>query len=110
MMGIRGDRAGIGRHGTSHRVISPTSGTATWRDRHPFGQHLTMETTRVDRFVWAVRLYPTRSAATAACQGGHVEVNGRGAKPSTPVRIGDRVEATVGGRARILEVARVIDK
>lgn len=69
-----------------------------------------METTRIDRFVWAVRLYPTRSAATAACQGGHIEVNGRGAKPATPVHVGDRVEATVGGRVRILEVVRVIDK
>lgn len=69
-----------------------------------------METTRVDRFVWAVRLYPTRSAATTACQGGHVDVNGRGAKPAAPVRVGDRIEATVGDRTRILEVVRVIDK
>jgi len=69
-----------------------------------------MEVTRIDRFVWAVRLYPTRSAATSACQGGHVDVNGRGAKPATPIRVGDRIEATVGGRTRILEVVRVIDK
>ena len=81
-----------------------------WPRTPPVGQHRRMETTRVDRFVWAVRLYPTRSAATAACQGGHVEVNGRGAKPATPIRVGDRIEATVGGRLRVLEVRTVIEK
>lgn len=69
-----------------------------------------MDETRVDRWVWAVRLYKSRSAATDACRGGHVKVNGRAAKPATPVRVGDRVEATVGHRRRVLEVAKVIDK
>jgi ribosome-associated heat shock protein Hsp15 len=68
-----------------------------------------MEATRVDRWIWAVRLYKTRSAATVACRGGHVKVNGTAAKPATPVRVGDRVAAHVDGRARILEVVRVID-
>lgn len=57
-----------------------------------------------------MRLYPTRSAATTACQGGHVRVNGRAAKPATPVSVGDRVTATVHGAERVLEVARLIDK
>ncbi|HEY8523543.1 MAG TPA: RNA-binding S4 domain-containing protein [Acidimicrobiales bacterium] len=69
-----------------------------------------VESTRVDRWLWAVRLYKTRGAATEACRGGHVRVNGSPAKPSAPVRVGDRVEATAGGRRRVLEVARVIDK
>lgn len=69
-----------------------------------------MDETRVDRWLWAVRVHKTRSAATDACRGGHVRVNGRPAKPATPVRVGDRVEATVGSRRRVLEVARVIDK
>lgn len=69
-----------------------------------------MDETRVDRWLWAVRVHKTRSAATDACRGGHVKVNGRAAKPATPVRVGDRVEATVGQRRRVLEVVRVIDK
>jgi len=68
-----------------------------------------VDETRVDRWVWAVRVYTTRSAASTACRGGHVRVNGRTAKPATPVRVGDRVEAKVGQRRRILEVTRVID-
>lgn len=69
-----------------------------------------MEATRVDRWLWAVRLCKNRSAATTACRGGHVRVNGAAAKPATPVRVGDRVEAVLHDRVRMLEVVRVIDK
>ena len=69
-----------------------------------------MEATRVDRWLWAVRVYKTRSAATDGCRGGHVRVNGTPAKPATPVRVGDRIEATVHDRLRSLEVVKVIDK
>jgi ribosome-associated heat shock protein Hsp15 len=68
-----------------------------------------LETARVDAWLWAVRLYKTRSAATAACRGGHVRVNSAAAKASTRVKVGDRVETFVE-RKRILEVAVVIDK
>jgi ribosome-associated heat shock protein Hsp15 len=69
-----------------------------------------MEETRVDRWLWAVRLYKTRSMATDACRGGHVRVNGASAKPATTVRVGDRVTAHAGGRERILEIVQIIDK
>jgi ribosome-associated heat shock protein Hsp15 len=69
-----------------------------------------VEVTRVDRWLWAVRVCKTRAAATTACRGGHVRVNGTPAKPATSVRVGDRVEATIHGQLRSLEVARVIDK
>ena len=69
-----------------------------------------LETTRVDRWVWAIRLYKTRADATDACRGGHVGVNGKSAKPATTVRIGDRVEARVHAVERIVEVTKVIDK
>ena len=69
-----------------------------------------MEVTRVDRWLWAVRVYKTRSLATEACRGGHVRVNGTSAKAATPVTVGDRVEAT-GPRGRlVLEVLEVIEK
>ena len=66
-------------------------------------------TVRVDVWLWAVRLYKTRSAATAGCRGGHVQVNRSPAKASTQVKVGDRVEAFVE-RERIVEVVAVIDK
>ncbi len=64
----------------------------------------------MDKWTWAVRLYKTRSAASDACNGGHVQVNGKPAKPATKVQVGDRVEARLDQRDRILEVVRVIDK
>ena len=64
---------------------------------------------RVDAWLWAVRLYKTRSAATAACRGGHVRVNRATAKASTSIKVGDRVEA-FAERERIVEVVTVIDK
>ena len=69
-----------------------------------------MDATRVDRWVWAIRLYKTRAEATDACKGGHVSVNGKSAKPATPVAVGSRVEAYAHERHRILEVTQVIDK
>jgi ribosome-associated heat shock protein Hsp15 len=69
-----------------------------------------MESTRLDRWLWAVRLTKTRPDAAAACRGGHVRVNGRPAKPSTTVSPGDEVRAVVGDRTRIVEVLRVIEK
>ena len=43
------------------------------------------------------------------CEGGHVLVNGSPAKPSTKVRAGDRVEALIADRKRIVEVMRPIE-
>jgi ribosome-associated heat shock protein Hsp15 len=57
-----------------------------------------------------VRLFKTRSQATAACRSGRVRINGQRAKPASPVRVGDRVEARAGDRERVLEVVTVIDK
>lgn len=65
---------------------------------------------RVDRWLWAVRIFKTRSESTEACRGGHVRVAGSAAKPATSVRVGDRVEANAHGRERVLEVVELIDK
>lgn len=69
-----------------------------------------MESSRVDRWLWAVRITKTRPDAAAACRGGHVRVNDRPAKPATTVCPGDTVSALVGDRTRIVEVLRVIQK
>lgn len=70
----------------------------------------TLGSVRVDRWLWAVRLYRTRSEATAACRGGHVRIDGTPAKASSPLKIGARVEAHVAQRDRIVEVTRLIEK
>jgi len=65
---------------------------------------------RLDVWVSSVRLFKTRSAASTACRGGHVSVNGHKAKPSTVVRVADRVVAVTPGGERILVVRRLIEK
>jgi ribosome-associated heat shock protein Hsp15 len=68
-----------------------------------------IDETRIDRWLCAVRLVKTRPLATRLCEGGHVLVNGLPAKPSTKVRAGDRVEAFIADRERVVEVVRPIE-
>lgn len=65
---------------------------------------------RVDVWVWSVRLFASRSAASTACKGGQVHVNGRRAKPSQAVHVGDRVEATTPGGVRVVVPTRLLTK
>jgi ribosome-associated heat shock protein Hsp15 len=57
-----------------------------------------------------VRITKTRADAAAACRGGHVRINGAAAKPSSPVKVGDHVEARINRRERIVDVTQVITK
>ena len=70
---------------------------------------LAADETRIDRWLCAVRLVKTRPLATRLCEAGHVSVNGSAAKPSTKVRAGDRVEALIADRRRVVEVMRPIE-
>ncbi len=69
-----------------------------------------VESARIDAWLWAVRVYKTRSLATAACRAGHVRLNGDRAKPAQTVRIGDEVRVRIEGFDRILEVSGIIVK
>ena len=70
---------------------------------------LAQDETRIDRWLCAVRLVKTRPLATRLCEGGHVLVNGSPAKPSTKIRAGDRVEARIAERERVVEVVTPIE-
>ncbi|EOM75313.1 RNA-binding S4 domain-containing protein [Rhodococcus rhodnii] len=68
------------------------------------------ESVRVDSWIWAVRLLKTRSAAAAACRGGHVRVGDTAAKPSTHVAPGDVVRVRTADTERLVTVTRTITK
>jgi ribosome-associated heat shock protein Hsp15 len=72
--------------------------------------HRRVDSTRVDRWLWAVRLTKTRPDAAAACRAGHVRVNDRPAKPATTVAPGDEIRARIHDTTRIVEVVRVIQR
>jgi ribosome-associated heat shock protein Hsp15 len=66
--------------------------------------------TRVDAWLWSIRVCSTRSEATAACRGGHVKINGNRAKAAQPLKVGDRVTCYLHERHRDLEVVRLLSK
>lgn len=51
---------------------------------------------RIDKWLWAARLFKTRGAALAAIKGGKVHLGGERIKPSRAVKPGDRLEITIG--------------
>ncbi|RFA21346.1 RNA-binding protein S4 [Subtercola boreus] len=69
-----------------------------------------MVSARVDSWAWAVRLFKTRSAATAACRAGHVKVNGEKVKAAQTVKVGDEVRIRSAGFDRIVIVSRPVVK
>ncbi len=71
---------------------------------------MTDASARVDSWLWAVRVYKTRSAATTACRAGHVRVNGEKAKAAQPVKPGDELRVRISGFDRILVVRKPITK
>lgn len=66
---------------------------------------------RVDAWLWAVRVYKSRSVASSACKAGHVQVNGERAKPATTVAVGDHVRIRGAGLPeRHVEVRKLLVK
>ena len=69
-----------------------------------------MEAVRIDRWLWAARLFRTRSAATEAVLGGRVHLNGGRVKPAKDVSRGDKLVVTVGDVRRELVVRGVAER
>ncbi|MFO8026818.1 MAG: RNA-binding S4 domain-containing protein [Opitutales bacterium] len=69
-----------------------------------------MDNVRLDKWLWAVRVYKTRSDAADACRGSAVRVNGNIAKPSTKIRSGDSVIARTKALTRTLQVLALTEK
>ena len=69
-----------------------------------------MSEVRIDKYLWSIRVYKTRSEATDACKGGKVKVNGSDIKPSKAVRPGDMIVARKGPVTYTYRVIELIDK
>lgn len=65
---------------------------------------------RIDKWLWAVRLFKTRSLAAQACAAGHVHVNGQRVKPARSVHPGEQIEALVGEVRRTVRVRELLDR
>ena len=65
---------------------------------------------RLDKWLWAVRIFRTRSQATDACRGGHVRVSGQPAKPAHAVKLQEIITARVGELTRTFKVLGLIER
>ena len=69
-----------------------------------------VEHVRIDRWLWAVRLYKSRSAAIEACNAGHVKIADQNVKASREVRVGDLISALTGRLHRTVQVLALLDR
>ena len=69
-----------------------------------------MDELRIDKYLWSIRVYKTRTDATDACKGGKVRVNGSDIKPSKGVKVGDTITARKGAVVYTYKVLELIDK
>ncbi len=67
-------------------------------------------TVRIDKWLWAARFFKTRSLATAAIKGGHIELDGHKAKASAAVRAGQMLKIKKPEQVFEIEVIAVSDK
>jgi len=65
---------------------------------------------RLDKWLWAVRVFKTRTLAATACREGHVTIGGQPAKASREVRIHDLIQAKTGDITRTLKVLGLLEQ
>ena len=69
-----------------------------------------MDEVRIDKYLWSIRAYKTRSEATTACNGGKVRLNGADVKPSKTVKVGDSIVVRKGPVTYTYKVLALVDK
>ena len=67
-----------------------------------------MEEVRIDKYLWSIRVFKTRSEATVACNGGKVRLNGSDVKPSKAVKPGDVIVVRKGAVTYTYKVLALI--
>jgi ribosomal 50S subunit-recycling heat shock protein len=65
---------------------------------------------RLDKFLKVSRIVKRRTVAAELCDGGHVKINGKTAKPAAEVKVGDVLQIRFGNRLLTTEILRVPEK
>lgn len=69
-----------------------------------------MDKLRIDKYLWAIRLFKTRSQAGDACDKGKVKFNGVSVKASRVVALGDEYEVKTEARKWVIKVTGLLQK
>ena len=68
------------------------------------------EKLRIDKYLWAIRAFKTRSLATDACKAGRIKINGQSVKPSHIVKEGETYTVQKGAERRIIRVTGLLER
>jgi ribosome-associated heat shock protein Hsp15 len=67
------------------------------------------EKLRIDKYLWAIRIFKTRSLATEACKAGRVKLDGQNIKPSHEVKIGEIYQVSKGIERKVIKVTGLLE-
>jgi ribosome-associated heat shock protein Hsp15 len=68
-----------------------------------------MEGVRIDKYLWAIRVFKTRTDATDACKGGKVKIGTVNTKPSREVQVGEVISVRKGAVTFTYKVLQLVD-
>src|ERR1700742_2621311 len=67
------------------------------------------EKLRIDKYLWAIRLFKTRTLASDACKAGRVKLEGNNIKPSHEVRLGETYQVSKGIERKVIKVTGLLE-
>lgn len=67
------------------------------------------ERLRIDKYLWAIRIFKTRSLATEACKAGRVKLDGLNIKPAHEVKVGEVYQVSKGSDRKIIRVLALLE-
>src|SRR6201995_4536187 len=67
------------------------------------------EKLRIDKYLWAIRIFKTRTLATEACKAGRIKLEGQNIKPSHEVKIGEVYQVSKGAERRVIKVSGLLE-
>lgn len=67
------------------------------------------EKLRIDKYLWAIRIFKTRTLATEACKAGRVKLEGQNIKPSHEVKIGEVYQVSKGPDRKVIKVTGLLE-
>lgn len=67
------------------------------------------EKLRIDKYLWAIRVFKTRTLAADACKAGRVKLDSKNIKPSYEVKVGDTYQVSKGPDRKVIRVTGLLE-